>query len=90
MVRIASDEGELVEMHPDPVPRGSAERVKQQAASTTAHTVKMSKNVSSDCSGRVVMNHSFMHNCVLTNFAVLRQNNFSFLIFDGFFRGSLT
>ena len=29
MVRISSAEGELVEMHPDPLPCGSAERVKQ-------------------------------------------------------------
>ena len=31
MVRIASAEGELVEMHPDPPPCGCAERVKQQS-----------------------------------------------------------
>ena len=31
MVRISSAEGELVEMHPDPLPCGSAERVKQQS-----------------------------------------------------------
>ena len=31
MVRIASAEGELVEMHPDPLPCGRAERVKQQS-----------------------------------------------------------
>jgi len=31
MVRIASAEGELVEMHPDPAPCGIAERVKQQS-----------------------------------------------------------
>ena len=31
MVRISSQEGELVEMHPDPPPCGSAERVKQQS-----------------------------------------------------------
>ena len=31
MVRISSQEGELVEMHPDPASCGSAERVKQQS-----------------------------------------------------------
>jgi hypothetical protein len=31
MVRISSQEGELVEMRPDPLPCGSAERVKQQS-----------------------------------------------------------
>ena len=31
MVRIANAEGELVEMHPDPLPCGCADRVKQQS-----------------------------------------------------------
>jgi hypothetical protein len=31
MVRVSSHEGELVEMHPDPSPRGCADRVKQQS-----------------------------------------------------------
>ena len=31
MVRISSAEGELLEMHPDPLPCGSAARVKQQS-----------------------------------------------------------
>ena len=31
MVRISSQEGELVEMHPDPEPLGNADRVKTQS-----------------------------------------------------------